>query len=807
MKYRVIGLLTVIAVLASFSAAQGEIFEADYLPWSGYWWPYSSGTIVKGFNGHLSPLEKYDLVTTGNKYGPARSYGMRYYYDPDAVSWGGMCYFWAAASILEPEPVHKGLYKDVIFDVGDKKALLTAAYDTTIYESYSVRKPEDFHQVLSEFIAHQKKPIIFDIGTDGEHWNFPVFKYETDYILEGSRRHYTTTIYYASDGVRPDYVGTLVKDTTYEYYFDLDGDQVVDSGWEGDSKGNEPLKAFEPFAPAPRNKKYSYAEVRKIVKTDDDGFENNDRFYDAAFLNTGSYDLLAIDDDFFAMDLRAGDRPRIKAVSAFGDELKFRWYSPDLILLNEMDYLSEFEFTAFQEGTYYLSVVPDHPEDELEYHLDIDLALAYQAFFPLEPTGLWANGLSVSMLDAAGGRVFLSGINQDGTSRYSYSDNMTGYSSILGTNSSLNLTEPDNGYLRLDSDAYCMGLQIPTDGEYLMLGTNLIADQNAGSEIFFPHMARKNGWQTYFGLINTGNQDETVIRNAFDRDGHLVGSDTIELSPGQKIENDARNIRALAAEAVSMQALTASGNDCLVGYITFLNPFSARGRALISLNKNSEDNNSLVIPHVLSGSGWWTGIAVMNTGIGNNEIYCSAYNSGGQEVSSKQYVLAEMGNLVIEAGNMFDDVPAEDIASIRILSLNDNSFSGLVIFGNKNKKQLAGMPIRPANESMIYAPHVAESGLWWTEIGLMNAGNEEDSVSITAFNAAGELIAERVHVLQPNQCLAGSVTHIFQEDLQLCESIKYLKAESFSGQPISGLYLIGSQDGNRLMGDVFVSGD
>jgi hypothetical protein len=276
--------------------ALGATFQADTVPWSGYWWPKRAGGVATGigYNWSPAPLEKYDLATVGRKDGPATEFGLSRYYDPNALPWEGLCFAVGAASILEKEPVHKGIYGNVTFLVGDKKALLTVAYDGALYNNYRIRNPSDFHGMLEEFISRQKIPILVDLGTDGEIWYYPVFKYQTDYTQAGNTRHYTTTIYYASNAVSPDHVGTVVTSSTYFYYFTLDGmGNIVGTGWEGESVGRAPVRGCEIFGTSPRNPGLQYEVVQRIASTDDDPYEDNNSVESAASVSTGAHPLIA----------------------------------------------------------------------------------------------------------------------------------------------------------------------------------------------------------------------------------------------------------------------------------------------------------------------------------------------------------------------------------------------------------------------------------------------------------------------------------------------------------------------------------
>ena len=276
-------------LLIVFSAAVASAYQAAFVPWSGYWWPNNKGGLVTGtgYRGHPAPLEKYDYATGGTYYGPATAYGYAHYYDPSAPYWHGLCFAWAAASIMEKEPVHAGVYNGVMFRVGDKKALLTVLYNGTRYNTYHVSDPVEFQDVLETFIKDQKQPIVMDLGSDEEVWNYPVYRYETSYTTDGNVRHYTTTIHFASDMVNPDYRGISSSFRTYYYWFRLSGSEITESGWENASIDDHPKAAYEPLYTEPRNSGIDPARIREIVDAVDDPYESNNNAHDASFVTSG----------------------------------------------------------------------------------------------------------------------------------------------------------------------------------------------------------------------------------------------------------------------------------------------------------------------------------------------------------------------------------------------------------------------------------------------------------------------------------------------------------------------------------------
>ena len=798
-------LILLIIALSFFFFQTAELrcatHEADYLPWSGYWWPFSEGGLVtgSGYHGDPSPLEKHDYVTAGAYNGPATQYGSTHYYDKDALFWEGMCFYWAAAAILEEEPVHKGIYEETTFFVGDKKGLLTVAYDGTLYNRYSFNKPEDFHLVLEDFIRNQKTPIIMDLGTDGEVWSYPVFKYDTGYTQDGNIRHYTTKIYYASDAVHPDYVGTLVSTSTYYYYFVLDADgNITESGWEGESINGPPKNASEPFGAECRNTGIDYEQVKIIVTTDDDPYEENDSFESAALLSSSGYTLLALDYDYFKVALESGDKLNIRVTAEGEDDISLRTYNPEREFMEETPGSGEQVIEADRDGDYFIEIIPFKPSEEPGYELFLMQSLSCRGIFPVNPSGLWHTGIALLSPGNNIGRTIICLVDTDGSPKRSYCVNSSAHH-LLGTiEEDFGLSHTGKGYIRVDSDVQLCGLEAVTDGDCLMLGANFIPADMASAELFFPHFARTEGWQTSFGLINAGDQTEEISRRSYDQEGELVASDTIQLAPGQRVENDASYIGILKSDARSMSASAISGRDSLAGYIKFLNPsFASEGRALVPLAM--EKNAELVVPHIASGGYWWTGIAVMNTGDDDSTVTFSAYDMEGNRIGAAEHFMKAKQNLVREASNIFPGLPAGEIASMRVVSQNGQPLSGFLLYGSTDGLQLAGIPICSAVLSPVYLSHLAVIEPWWTGIGLMNVGDAPADITLTLFSSDGDFLGAKTYPLNPNQRLASTMKELFGADI--FESARYLKIESDGGQPVSGIYLIGTSDGLRLMGD------
>ncbi len=815
-------LLLIAVAIFFFTFLSGEghcemkTYEATYVPWSGWWWPTSSGGLVtgEGYRGHPAPLEKYDYVMNGRYNGPATQYGTRRYYDQNAESWYGLCHCWSAAAILEEEPVLAGIYDGTLFRVGDKKGLITVAYDgallTRVYDA-ETDAPEVFHEVLDDYIRQQKKPLIFDLGVGEEHWNFPVYKYDTDYTQEGNKRHYTVTLYFASDGVGDniDFVGTKVSSSSYSYWLELDGETVTGSGWESGSI--PPKKAYEPFGTATSiNSIYRdtperdfYQEVKDINAVVGDPYEGNDTFWKAVPLQGGHYFLIAVTNDYFkVVGLEKGAKLYVDISSEQDAGVLLNVYDDpagDPVAVIEIS--GEQVIEVARTGDYYLEVVPLNPAGGPCYELTLRESLAYQGIFPVDPGWPWATGITVLGSEDAK-KIIVAQMDPDGQLEYAFTSSSSSH--LVGVlERDFGFTSHYNGYLRIDSDGPIQGVQVVTTGGDLMFGSNLIPADRASSEVFFPHFTRGTFFgaeKTRFGLINIGNDTEEVERFAYDDEGVPAGTDTISLGPGQKIEEDAFNMVILGG-ASSMKASAKSGRDCLVGYVKFDRPSSApgsdyripRGCALVPLPLESA--SALIVSHCACNDYWRTQIAVMNTGSEVTVATLTGYDANGDEIHVVQRMIGANQNLVEDVADIFQ---SWDVAAMKVESDNGQPLCGFVLHGSTDGVQFSGAPlygVAPAFTD-LYLPHIACLGIWGTGIGIMNTGAGAADVSFSLFDGDGNLLDKTIRDVKKNQRISSLIKNLFNSGVP--QSARYLRIESAGS--VSGMYFIATTDNRRLMG-------
>lgn len=817
--------ITLLLVVFLPAAGRCDTYEA-YTPWSGHWWPFWKGELVNGFypRGEPAPFAKYDYVTAGTYEGSAMTYGSAHYYNSGALAWEGMCFQWAAASIREEEPLHKGIYRGTVFSVGDKKGLLTAAYDGVSRLTYLIEDPLVFHQVLDQIVRGEGTPVIMDLGTDGEVWNFPVFKYDITTRLEDTRRHYTVTLYLADDDLypdSPDYVGTKVSTRgPFYYWFEMDGNEVTDRGWENGNEDNHPLRAYTTYGTGNGHNHLDYETVREIADANGDPYEGNSTAEEAADLWSGHYSLVAIGTDWFKVALKAGDQLEMDMVADIegaiaGDGgFTVRFYSPGMNPAGEFAVEERgdgsFVVEATETGDFFIAIEPDEPAKEPVYELSLQRVFPWQGIFPVKWAGLWYTGAALCDPDRNGGRVELTLIGGGGVPRISYYE--PSVSHLLGiTEIAFGLSASENGYLRVGADFPLKGLHaIRHVRDPRMEGSDIIPIEKAVGDLYFPSLVGDGGWSgwvTRAGIINTGDQPAEVTRLFYGAEGEIVAEDTVDLGSGARRVDDTNDI---APGALSMSAHTTSGTDCLVGYLEYWDHVLFQYRSAALVPAPLERGTLLIVPHIASGIEWpghgcWrTDISVMNTGDSDTEVTCTAYDAAGDEIAVVVRTLKPNQRFEEEAADIFLQVPAEEIASVRISS-DGEPLCGMLLFRLEDGYQSSGVPLSgPGGNTTLYLPHVACVDSWHTGVALMNTSAfNQTTVTFSLMDAGGTVLAETDRTLEPNQRVAATVKELFGSDFS--SQGRYLSARSqspFGGEPLSGLYLMTTGDGLWMNGGV-----
>jgi hypothetical protein len=254
--------------------------EAERPAWSGYWWPMLTNRDREDYRNLYEeggPLDKYDeyCVAVGLPNPRSRDFeAWRHFADrrtEEATGhkafWWGHCNGWAAASVLEPEPKASKTAQGIAFAVGDLKGLLTVVHNgdpVDIIRGLGDREAHLFHSTILQSIGVDRRGLIFDTKLDPidpqtkkpvrEVWNYPAYRYECEYKeVAGQAQTFDVTmkVWFADDGVWPDFVGTKNwptdgKPKVYTYRISGDKANPVSGYWTSASTQDHPDLMWRP---------------------------------------------------------------------------------------------------------------------------------------------------------------------------------------------------------------------------------------------------------------------------------------------------------------------------------------------------------------------------------------------------------------------------------------------------------------------------------------------------------------------------------------------------------------------------------
>ncbi|MBV9578803.1 MAG: hypothetical protein JO057_09455 [Chloroflexi bacterium] len=225
-------------------------YQVQPTAWSGWWWPAFNGVGPTLFapDGPLDKYDQYTLALRGSDPG-TRDWERQSVYFPN-IPWAGHCNGFAAAALLEPEPLAPVTALGVTFSVADLKGLLVDyhfgdAAEWSYGDANAEVSPAKFHSTLLDWVASKHKGFVvtFEMG-GGEVWSYPVYQFSSQWApdaVEDGLWHVTTTVWMADMDVAPDFTGTQPypgpdgKTFTYDLHGDPRHPDPGDGTWTGAS--------------------------------------------------------------------------------------------------------------------------------------------------------------------------------------------------------------------------------------------------------------------------------------------------------------------------------------------------------------------------------------------------------------------------------------------------------------------------------------------------------------------------------------------------------------------------------------------
>ncbi len=319
------------------------------------------------------------------------------------------------------------------------------------------------------------------------------------------------------------------------------------------------------------------------------------------------------------------------------------------------------------------------------------------------------------------------------------------------------------------------------------MGGNYVPFSRGSERIVFPHVATVARWNTWFGFINIGDFEEELDLTVYDACGNLLTTERWILEPGEKVEDD-RFTGIFPSKGASVSINARSGREVLIGYLRYQGP-PATAAALVAVDGPAEE---MYLSHVASSGGWWTGIAVHNSGESIADVVFTAYDAGGQVLSSTTRFLGLNENFVSMVVALFPAEYAPEIASLGINGGPGSTLSGLFIYGSADGEVLSGAPLSSPQAGACCIPQVLSSDSFWEGLAAVQLGPDRQSVQFDLMDGEGQLIRRVFRDMNPGERFLGMMTQLFGRTF--LDHATYVRINA-GGVPVSGVYLQGSIDG------------
>jgi hypothetical protein len=300
------------------------------------------------------------------------------------------------------------------------------------------------------------------------------------------------------------------------------------------------------------------------------------------------------------------------------------------------------------------------------------------------------------------------------------------------------------------------------------------------SDIYISHIASNADWWTGVALVNTTSAPKqlTITFNNGQNKSYTLNANE------HKVFNIADLFNNQPQPNIQSAVITnASG---VIG----LELFGSLGwvAQLEGILLTDKTTSTIYYPHVASDATWWTGVVAYNPSASTCTITITPYSAAGALLPSSTLPIAGKQKYVGAVANL--GLPAQT-AWFKIDSTNP--ITGFELFGTVDGKQLAAYAEKSGAgaKTGIFAKIEKNGG--WTGIAFVNTEDAPASVTLTAYNDAGAVVATQVLPVPAHAKVVNNPQPIFSQDIGSATYIAYA-----SNRNVVGFQLNGSSDGMML---------
>jgi hypothetical protein len=787
--------------------AFADVYEANDIPWSGYWWPMTAGGLGTGwdYRGHPAPLEKLELLENGAYPGSGTLWYVDRYYDPEAPFWWGQCADWALASSYEHIAFFPSSEDNIIFRVGDKKGLMTLAHNNDIAIREDGARPEVFHYWLLYYIKDEKEAFVADLDPGEQVWSYPVFEYDMAEIRSGNTQSVTVTIFYADDNVFPDYMGTQVRTETYTYDLTLDeGGEITAGTWTGESIDGHPDGLSYPLFQRSSSPYLDYAEVSRLAHSRDDFLENGPNEVD---ISPGTYHLVLMDEDRYRIPCSFGDTVLVDLEQQPGSIQDIAavltdadGFSVEAMTVSEASSM-HLVLTA-QNPPYFLSLTQEDYSDPNLYTMTLDLKRSFMQQIPYLPkSGMWSGFALTNPEDVTRAGVVLATYGMQGRP----------IQTILGPED-LQTKEKSLFFFndlpwRRHEYASTERLFLISEGPVSFLNLYGYSDkrmacfvqgEKRGRHLVIPDVKAPLSLDVSMSgaVINESAQEAEVQMRVYAEDGDLTREVNVSLSGGEKLPIVPGNNPFFSTPNEGWIDVEGIGNAELSGYQSLISSQSLEAVFALPV-----DEGRKIVPHVPPPEGWITRITLVNPNDGENRIVFHPSRAGGDREEDLIITLGPYEKREIEIQEWFGWHDGDPFFRSVVELQGQGPFVGYYTYAlSSGLGDEASLPLLEDNDfrSELVLPHsTAGSGFWWTGVGIFNPTSYQETVRVEPYNDQGERLGDAVSTLP---LAPGGYDVMFVESLgkEWALDISFVKfVVEEPGGVIGGFYLYGNKSAGK----------
>lgn len=733
---------SVFLLLPLLSHAEIIEAEADFTAWSGYWWSTNGGGLANGYGltGEPAPLEKYEQYTLGGYPHNATLWELQNHYDPAAPSWFGQCHAWASAAVYENIDFVPTVINHILYRVGDKKGLLTAAH----HDDPAVRvagDPVSFHSFLLTYILENGRGFVADLGSPDEAWFYPIYRFSMDVTKSSSALFVKCYIWYADDRVDPDYLGTNEKIAYYEYRLDLNSNgEIVTGAWTGVSVNNHPKSEFYPLSPQAANPYIDYETIKQIATTRDDELESDQ----VVRLDQGQRTLVLLNKDEYFIDCKEGELLRIdlkrldrdsqRTQVVLRDDTGNVWY--DALL----DDSSSIKVVAPVDSRFDLTFSRPNYDEPGIYQVECEVSSPLDVLQPSLRRGSAWNGFAITNAsDIAINDVSLVSCDAEGRPLMTLIDPVTfnpGEKKIFNLSTfAIPLHEQGQAYsLRLTHGNKLQSLFLGGDWQQNMSGFG--PDMPVSSRIVIPDTSSMFDAlkAVNFGVTNRSQVALPVEFKLYNAQGTSMGSRTEVLSP-LSIENYSETSNPFNTSINDGWYVVNAPSQSLQGFTSWRSGL----QQYESLPGLSDFGTIFSVPHLAVDVNWNTYITLINMSDQPNTVTCRLLQGG--IYAEDQVILAPHQKRLLPMGEqLFATIPASVLNASALELLSTAEMTGYFTYqADQSNARIPLLAPRLFSTSLTI-PHVASDDYWWTGIALINLSTKDTAYTLTSYDSNGQKI-------------------------------------------------------------------